>query len=97
MLSYMLEYAWKRVGEQKLAAVLNRTALAKGPGLPPLGTMDLALKCSKKAVNVLRWYGATEQAEAPDGWNRAHRRDPEHAYQKSEAKRVFVFVNNELT
>ena len=96
----MLEYAYKRVDKQKLADVLNRPSMKEDTlkGLKGgLGTMDLALKCSIKTVPLLRWYGGIEQAEAPDKWNPGHRRDPEFAYQQSEAKRVFVFVNNELT
>ena len=102
LLSCMLEYAITRVSRQQLTDLLNTATLKEdgkkgGPPKGGFGTIDLALKCSFPTVAVLRRYGATEQTSPPEKWNRGHRRDAEWAYQQSEAKRVFVFVNNELT
>ena len=100
LLSCMLEYAITRVSRQQLTDLLNTATLKEDGKKGPkggLGTIDLALKCSFPTVAVLRRYGATEQTSPPEKWNKGHRRDTEWAYQQSEAKRVFVFVNNELT
>ena len=90
----MLEYASTRVSRQHLADILNIATKGKWG---PLGTIDLALKCKWQVVALLRQYGATEQGAPPDNWTRGYRRDTEYAYHQAEAKRVFVFVNNELT
>ena len=100
LLRYMLEYASTRVSRQQLTDILNTaTVKEKGKWGPKggLGTIDLALKCKWQVVALLRQYGATEQGAPPDNWTRGYRRDTEYAYHQAEAKRVFVFVNNELT
>ena len=88
MLKAMLEYADPRLGRQKLSGLLN-VVTKNGRG-----SIDLALKASRDCRNLLRLYGAVEQAAPPAKWTKGNRRDSDYAYQQQEAKRVLAFVDN---
>ena len=57
-----------KVGTDNLKSLLNTKVGKNG-----LGTIDIALRCNIAMGPLLKEYGATEQAEAPQDWRRGRR------------------------